>query len=233
MALLISLITPWNDFLGFLQSLIYGRKLKRTELTQPPIFILGHWRSGTTLLHELLIRDPRFAFPTTYQCFAPHHFLISEWAFRWFGGWLLPKKRQMDDMPVGWDRPQEDEFALMNMGLPSPYRRLAFCEEPPPDLDYLELDIVDKPSQQTWIAGLRAFMIRVSYRPEKTLVLKSPTHTGRLGVLAREFPGPNLSILRVILDRSFRAPCDCGNHWMIPKASSGRVTRRKHWKRTY
>src|SRR5207248_2605498 len=30
---------------------------------QPPLFILGHWRSGTTLLHNLLAADDRFAFP--------------------------------------------------------------------------------------------------------------------------------------------------------------------------
>ena len=29
-------------------------------------------------------------------------------------------------MPVGWDRPQEDEFALMNLGLGSPYEVVVF-----------------------------------------------------------------------------------------------------------
>ena len=32
----------------------------------------------------------------------------------------------MDNMPVGWDRPQEDEFALMNLGLGSPYEVVVF-----------------------------------------------------------------------------------------------------------
>ena len=41
--------------------------------------IIGHWRSGTTMLHELLILDPRHTFPNTYQCFEPLHFLWTEW----------------------------------------------------------------------------------------------------------------------------------------------------------
>lgn len=189
MAFLISLVTPWNDVLAAFQWLLYGRKLRDAKLEHPPVFILGHWRSGTTLLHELLMKDPQYACPNSYQCFAPHHFLISEWAFRWFGGWMLPKKRQMDDMPVGWGRPQEDEFALMAMGLPSPYRRLAFCMEPCPDLEYLNFEELTEPQRQSWLSGLRTFMIRVAYRAEKPLVLKSPTHTGRLGALAKAFPG--------------------------------------------
>ena len=29
-------------------------------LEEPPIFIIGHWRTGTTFLHELLMLDERF-----------------------------------------------------------------------------------------------------------------------------------------------------------------------------
>src|SRR5262245_41653279 len=42
------------------------------------IFILGFWRSGTTLLHELLCKDERFSFPTTYACLNPHHFILTQ-----------------------------------------------------------------------------------------------------------------------------------------------------------
>jgi hypothetical protein len=43
----------------------------------PPIFILGHYRSGTSLLHELLYTsDPsRLCAPTSFMCFAPRVFL--------------------------------------------------------------------------------------------------------------------------------------------------------------
>ena len=82
---------------------------------------LGHWRTGTTYLHELLIRDPRHSYPTTYQCLAPGHFLISEaWLPKVFF-FFVPSRRPMDNMPAGWDRPQEDEFGLCLLGAPSPW----------------------------------------------------------------------------------------------------------------
>ena len=51
------------------QWILVGWRVKKT-LNYPPLFILGHWRSGTTLLHELLVLDKRHTYPTTYECFA-------------------------------------------------------------------------------------------------------------------------------------------------------------------
>ncbi|WP_164103448.1 sulfotransferase family protein [Candidatus Laterigemmans baculatus] len=192
MALLLSLETPINDLLGWLQQWRHGAKLEQTELAAPPIFIVGHWRSGTTLLHELMMLDPRLSYPTTYQCFAPSHFLVSEWFFRSFGNWLLPNKRPMDNVAAGWDRPQEDEFALMNLGLPSPYRRIAFPRQPAPDMEYLDFAAVDEMSLRRWLSGLHQFLTAVTLGSDqgpRRLVLKSPTHTGRVGVLADYFAG--------------------------------------------
>ncbi len=62
-----------------LQQLILGRRIAKVEIKEAPIFIIGHWRSGTTLLHELMALDERYTYPTTYECFAPNHFLISAW----------------------------------------------------------------------------------------------------------------------------------------------------------
>ncbi len=189
MAVAVTLATPVNTLLAVLQKLIFGRRLSRTELHSPPIFIIGHWRSGTTLLHELLVVDKRLSSPSTYQCFAPHHFLVSEWFFRKFGNWLLPDRRPMDNMAAGWDRPQEDEFALVNLGLPSPYRRIAFCRLPPPDLDYFDTQSLPAEAIGDWSAGLERFLRCVSYQTERPLVVKSPTHTGRIATLAAAFPG--------------------------------------------
>ena len=127
--------TPFNATLAGIQKLLFSSKLKSAEMHGPPVFIVGHWRSGTTLLHELMVKDERLSSTSTYQCFSPHHFLVSEWFFRRFCGWLLPGKRPIDNMATGWDRPQEDEFALLTLGLPSPYRRMAFPNQEPVDSD--------------------------------------------------------------------------------------------------
>ena len=168
--------------------MIFGRKLAKAELHGPPVFIIGHWRSGTTLLHELMVRDERLSSPSTFQCFVPHHFLLTEWIFRRFFTFLLPNKRPMDNMSAGWDRPQEDEFALMNLGLPCPYRRMAFPNEGFVDMNYLDFEGVSKVDQGNWLSTLRQFLQRVSFVTGRPLVIKSPTHTGRIAHLAKEFP---------------------------------------------
>jgi hypothetical protein len=103
-ALSVTLTTANNSLLGFLQLAIYGSRLRKTKFAQNPIFVLGHWRSGTTLLHELLALDDRFAFPTSFECFAPQHCLLTDrlpnilWALQ-FGREELG--RNGDDKAVG------------------------------------------------------------------------------------------------------------------------------------
>lgn len=188
MAIGISIATQVNLALWLLQKLWFRRQLADAELHGPPVFIVGHWRSGTTLLHELMVRDERLSSPSTFQCFAPHHFLVSEWFFRRFAGWLLPGQRPMDNMAAGWDRPQEDEFALLTLGLPSPYRRIAFPNNPPVCMDYLDFRDVPAADIQLWLNALRSFLVAVSVSTGRPLIVKSPTHTGRIAWLAREFP---------------------------------------------
>jgi hypothetical protein len=101
---------------------------------------------------------------------------------------LLPKRRPMDNMATGWDRPQEDEFALCNMGLPSPYLTMAFPNEPLHSPEYLTMEGVSPRELARWKAGLKWFLTRVTYHSPKRIILKSPPHTGRIKVLLELFP---------------------------------------------
>ena len=56
---------------------MHGRAVEATPV-EPPLFILGHWRHGTTHLHNLLAQDPQFAYPTLYQTLYPRTFLTTE-----------------------------------------------------------------------------------------------------------------------------------------------------------
>src|SRR5947209_16325342 len=112
-------LTALNTFWRYVQNGLYGHRIRQTVL-QPPLFILGHWRSGTTLLHELLVQDPRHGYPDTLQCMGPCQHLVTGPLLRRYVNWILPERRIMDNMAVGWGRPQEDEFALALLGAPSP-----------------------------------------------------------------------------------------------------------------
>lgn len=158
------------------------------KLDLAPIFILGHWRSGTTLLHELMVLDPRHTYPNSYECFEPNHFVISEGIAKRLLGFLIPSQRPMDNMEAGWDRPQEDEFALCNLGLPSPYLTMAFPNEPPQDEDYWSLENVPHEARERWKRVFMKFLLEITCRRPKRIVLKSPPHTGRVKILLEMFP---------------------------------------------
>jgi len=189
MAFLIGIITPFNSVMGTVQSALYGRLIEKTQLKEPPVFIIGHWRSGTTYLHELMHLDERFVSPTTYQCFAPHHFLLTEWLMLHLGSWLIPKQRPMDNMAAGWDWPQEDEFALLTLGAPTPYIRMAFPNDPPPYSEFLNMQGCAPADQERFERAITHFVKLLTFAAEKRVLLKSPPHTGRMEMLARLFPG--------------------------------------------
>ena len=177
----------FNSLLRPLQELWFRRYLRRIQIKDAPIFIIGHWRSGTTLLHELMVLDARYTFPTYYECMAPNHFLLSAPVMTRLK-FLLPAKRPMDNMETGWDKPQEDEFALVNMGLPSPYLTMVFPNEPPQTAGSLTLDGLTETDRSRWKAGLMWFLTRVTLKRPKRIILKSPPHTARVKTLLELFP---------------------------------------------
>src|SRR2546422_5967185 len=76
-AISLTLATLANSLHAWLEEKLYGSKIAKVDI-KPPVFILGHWRSGTTHLHYLLARDQRFASPNTYQVSYPRTFLTTE-----------------------------------------------------------------------------------------------------------------------------------------------------------
>lgn len=188
MALIISPVSVMNSVLRFVSELNFRKRAESLEIEFPPLFVVGHWRTGTTWLHELMVKDERMSFPTTYTCMAPHHFLLTERLFSGTLDWLLPRKRPMDDMPVGMSRPQEDEFALMNLGLKSPYLEWAFPNRHEYFDQYLSLKSLSESERQRWKAELDWFVRRLTLRNPKRLVMKSPTHTARVRLLLELYP---------------------------------------------
>ena len=152
----------------------------------PPIFILGFWRSGTTFLHELLCSNPRLGFPSTYACLNASNFLLTE---KWSTGRTqVETKRAMDEVRYTWHSPQEDEFALLCLGAPSPYEALlvpSLMNEPEALLD---LRVRSEQEQQCWSETLAYFLKCLTIQHAKPMVLKSPTHGFRLPTLAAKYP---------------------------------------------
>jgi len=151
-----------------------------------PVFVLGFWRSGTTFLHELLCSDSQFGFPSTYACLNPFHFLLSE-------QWIQHQpqqsaRRPMDEMRYSWASPQEDEFALLALGAPSPYEALLAPSLMCDARSLLLLSERPAEDQRRWSACFEYFLRLLTVQQAKTMVLKSPPHGFRLPILRKLFP---------------------------------------------
>ena len=197
-AIVLTHSTLMNSILGFIKNFLTKGEPGRTPLKHDPVFILGHWRTGTTLLHELLILDPSHKSPTTLQCMTPNHTIVTAPVFKRLLNWLLPSRRPMDNMATNWDLPQEDEFALGMLGLPSPYLAIAFPNNAPMDDDAYELDKLGPGLRERWKNGFLKFLREISWKDPRRLVLKSPTHTFRVKHLLEIFP--NAKFVHILRD---------------------------------
>jgi hypothetical protein len=187
-AAFITIFSTGQTLLGWLQDAWFGRRVAQTPIREAPLFVLGHWRSGTTLLHELLTLDERHNYPNTYQCFLPNHFLLTEnVGKRWLNSFVRAR-RVVDEMASGFDRPQEDEFALCLLGAPSIYIRCAFPDRPTPDMESLDLDQLSPRAHAAWKRIFLRFLRQLTFKDPRRLVLKSPTHSCRIPTLLELFP---------------------------------------------
>jgi len=176
-----------NSFNRCFEELVYGPKVAKAEI-RPPVFILGHWRTGTTHLHYLLAADSRFACPNTYQVSYPHTFLSTEAVGAALGGLLLPAKRPMDEVRMSFRTPNEDEFALCQMTLCSPYLGFTFPRRKSHYDQFLTFRGVSDDVVTRWKDAFVHFLKKLTWKYDRPLVLKSPTHTCRIKLLLELFP---------------------------------------------
>ena len=165
----------------------YGQAVAATAI-RPPLFLLGHWRAGTTHLHNLLAVDPQFAFPNSYQAVFAHTFLSTESMAAPAIASLVTERRPMDNVRVGLDLPQEDEFALNALTLCSPYMGWAFSSREQHYDRYLTFRGVPEAEVRRWKEGFVFFLKKLTWKYGRPLVLKSPPHTARIRLLLELFP---------------------------------------------
>ena len=196
------LISPrrWGDVAEItMRSLQFGglamreRRFKGAEIDAhdadlQPVFIIGHFRSGTTYLHNLMSKDPQFASPSLFDVAFPHAFLSAEGFLKPIVEKALPKTRCSDNVPLFVDAPQEDEFAL---GKLSPYCFYHGLYFPKQMKRHFERGVLlENPADRAeWSELYRAFLTKVSLKGEgRTLLLKNPAHSARIDLLLELFP---------------------------------------------
>ncbi len=185
-SLIVGVSTPfhWWDELVFNE-----KRLKKVAFKKPPLFILGHWRSGTTLLHNMLSKDPIASYVTTYQTVFPNN-MASKAIFRTFMKVAMPNRRPGDNMKLGVSLPQEDEFALSNMYYNNYYNFFYF---PNSYRDYYSKSVrfegITPEEKETWKKVYEKLLKKALIDlPGDRLVLKNPVNTGRVKLLLEMFP---------------------------------------------
>jgi hypothetical protein len=169
-----------------MQEVVSRDQLLKANL-RDAVIVLGYWRSGTTLLHELLCLDTRYTYPTTHACMNPHHFLFSEASALAQKG--ASTHRPMDEMEVWPSSPQEDEFALLSLGARSPYEALLIPAILPEALKLTDPRDLSPQDQQSWREVFLRFLAGVSVRGAgRPMILKSPTHGARVETLRELLP---------------------------------------------
>jgi omega-hydroxy-beta-dihydromenaquinone-9 sulfotransferase len=159
-----------------------------TTRPEPPLFVLGIWRSGTTHLHNLLARDRRLAYPNFFEVFYPHTFLSTAWSNRAILSHFLPERRPQDNVRMGIDEPQEDEFALNCLTQLSWVLLWTFPRRAGHYGKYLTFHSATDSEAARWQQALKWFVQKLTYEYRRPLVLKSPAHTGRIKLLLEAFP---------------------------------------------
>jgi hypothetical protein len=176
-----------NSALAGLERRRFGRRVEAARV-HAPLFILGHYRSGTTHLHNLLALDPRLAAPNLFQAFNPHTFLTTEgWAAP-LADRLLIRRRYEDEVALGVQVPTEDEVALGTMTGLSPYLAWYFPRDGTRYDRYLTFRDANDEEVIRWGHALTTFLKKLTLRYGRPLVLKSPPHTARVRLLLGLFP---------------------------------------------
>jgi hypothetical protein len=167
----------------------YDGEINKTKIKHPPVIIIGHWRSGTSYLHELLSQDPQFCYVTLWNTLLPDSFLILE-PIKKFVSRFLPKKRPMDEIRVDIDGPYEEEAAVAVLSPWSFFHCLHFAKNAEEQyLKSIHFDGLTKEEKDQWNENYLKFMKSVSYANNgKRLLLKNPANTARITTLLELFP---------------------------------------------
>lgn len=171
----------------------YGRAVRRTQIQPEPIFIIGHWRTGTTYLHLLLCQDPQLGFVSTFQTLAPGFCLVGRGTIKKIVAYWLEKghpTRFIDNVPLRIDAPQEEEFAMANV---TPHAFLHIFSFPRQAADLfarttLFQGIAPEALSEWSACYLEILRKSTLYANGKRLILKNCAHTGRIRALLELFP---------------------------------------------
>lgn len=163
--------------------------LNRHRIAEPsPVFIIGHPRSGTTHLQQMLASDPRFYTPTLSQVLFPNYCNTFGLLLNLIISPFIPSRRPQDNVAVGLDTPQEEEFAIAGLSGISFINAFYFPRQFKEII--AESVLFEKPGdKERWQRAMLRFVRKISVnKKDRILLLKSPANMGRISAIREIFP---------------------------------------------
>jgi omega-hydroxy-beta-dihydromenaquinone-9 sulfotransferase len=179
---------PWV----LLERYFFQRKIDKIQITETPVFIIGHFRSGTSLMYKLMVTDPRWRFINEYELVFPHHAVwmekilkpILQKVIHWFGA----KHPNFNDYTINLDDPNEDEALLVSGGASwGAYWSYIFTSHSGEIFDKT-VTFKNDPDRSLWKMSYLFYLKKLLWRKKGRLLIKSPLSTARIGPLIELFP---------------------------------------------
>jgi hypothetical protein len=171
--------------------IIYERKIKKFPLDKI-IFVIGHWRSGTTHLQHLISFDENHTTSSVYQFLFADNFILTE-------KWLKPPLNflcrifkipySFQRMPLDLNLPGELESAMCGFCSLHSY---AWGHIFPKNSMYWLNKYIFHPKKndlEHWLDDYEFLIKKFSYASGgKIMIVKSPGDTARILALSKRFP---------------------------------------------
>jgi omega-hydroxy-beta-dihydromenaquinone-9 sulfotransferase len=179
----------WASLFAWREKQKYGKQISAYVMPNDPVFIIGHWRTGSTYLHQLMNLDENLAAPSLFQTAQPNGFKVSYRYYRPLMKLVLGKTRPFDQIKNSMDEPQEDEFALVRLTGFSPMLGLVFPKDKAFFLNRHSIFLPQSDDKlNNWKNHTKAFYNKLAWSSNKQLVLKNPFHSFRIKELMEIYP---------------------------------------------
>lgn len=175
----------------WIQTLLIRNRLKNVDLSKkPPVFVIGHWRSGTTHLHYLLSKDPQFIHLGSFQALLFNVAFVSKRFMKPILNRFMPSTRPQDNVKIDASSPQEEEQPLTNITYMSGLHSFWFPKNRDYFTKYNLFEGIQPKELKRWKKTYLFLLKNIALfnDPQKRLLLKNPHNTGRIKVLLELFP---------------------------------------------
>ncbi|MEH6551544.1 MAG: sulfotransferase [Pseudomonadales bacterium] len=193
----------------FLLDYVFFPKLW-SQKVEKPVFIVGHARSGTTLMHRLMAADgDRFSFFLYWEMFFPS--LLQKKILKglgwidqhWFGSWINGKLKVWDEKTFApWRHiheqglwiPEEDQFVMRGAFVTQQWSLdLPLIHK----VDIFHVDQLSEKRKRRWMRHYKECVKRqlLLHGGHKTHLSKNPVMSGWVNALLETFPDAGIVVM--------------------------------------